>query len=322
MTVSSPRIRSDGVNVMKTHRFSVLVNCCLPDSCKNSDTVQDFFEQYEDHGCLLLPDSYSDEGAPTRLVISCHGAGGTVTTDDAQVMGQILTRYLLANGYAVMDVNGLPEAYAAKRGIDLRNNIGSPIAVQSYVKAYHYCVEHFNLKREVFVHGASMGGISSTNLVLSDCIPVIAHSAFCPVLDAYHEIFLHPWSGGLPKVALGKIYGLDTDENGEYIYDAQKLCGYDPMQLVSQKPYPVPVKFWHCEDDPVVCFAVTRSFVDAIKQNGGIAYLRAFPYGGHEPQLVGESIASPFGNAVFDGEEIKITLAVEEVFAWIRSFDK
>ena len=307
---------------MKIHRFSVLVNCRLPDLCKNSDTVQDFSAQYEDHGCLLLPDSYSDEGAPTRLVISCHGAGGTVTTDDAQVMGQTLTRYLLANGYAVMDVNGLPEAYAAERGIDLRNNIGSPIAVQSYVKAYRYCIEHFNLKREVFVHGASMGGISSTNLVLSGSIPVIAHSAFCPVLDAYHEIFLHPWSGGLPKVALGKIYGLDTDENGDYIYDAHKLCGYDPAQLVSQKAYPVPVKFWHCEDDPVVSFAVTERFAELVRQKGGEAYLCALSHGGHEPQLVGEPIAAPRGNTAHEGEELKITPAVEGVFAWIQGFDK
>ena len=167
---------------MKTHRFTIQVNCYLPNESAVTDKLQDSEEIYEDCGCLLLPDSYTDTGAPTRLVISCHGAGGTVTTDDAQVMGQTLTRYLLANGYAVMDVNGLPEAYAEKKGIDLRNNVGTPIAVRSYVKAYHYCMDNFNLKREVFVHGGSMGGISSTNLVLSGCIPVIAHSAFCPVL--------------------------------------------------------------------------------------------------------------------------------------------
>ena len=82
-----------------------------------------------------------------------------------------------------MDVNGLPLEYANKNGIDIRNNIGSPIAIRSYVKAYHYCMDRFNLKPQVFVHGGSMGGISSTNLVLSGMIPVIAHSAFCPVLD-------------------------------------------------------------------------------------------------------------------------------------------
>ena len=306
---------------MKTHRFSVLVNCCLPDSCKNSDTVQDFFEQYEDHGCLLLPDSYSDEGAPTRLVISCHGAGGTVTTDDAQVMGQTLTRYLLANGYAVMDVNGLPEAYAAKRGIDLRNNIGSPIAVQSYVKAYHYCVEHFNLKREVFVHGGSMGGISSTNLVLCGCIPVIAHSAFCPVLDTYNEIFQHPWSGGLPKHAMGKIYGFKISDDDEYIYDESKLSGYNPTRNTKSICYPVPVKFWHCQDDPTVSYQITKEFVERIKEHGGIASLRSFSHGGHEPQLVGDPIANPCGSTTYGEVELQIYPAVEEAFIWIRNFD-
>ncbi len=306
---------------MKTYHFSIPVNCYLPDENAVSDKLQDFEQIYEDHGCLLLPDSYTDTGVPTRLVISCHGAGGTVTTDDAQVMGQVLTRYLLANGYAVMDVNGLPEEFAAKEGVDLRNNIGSPIAVRSYVKAYHYCMEHFNFKREVFVHGGSMGGISSTNLVLCGCISVIAHSAFCPVLDTYNEIFLHPWSSGLPKIALGKIYGFDMDEDGEYVYDERKLCGYNPAQSRKAKRYPVPVKFWHCVDDEVVSFAVTKRFVDGIKENGGIAHLRALPYGGHEPQLVGEPVATPCGNAVVGGEALKITPAVEEVFVWIRSFD-
>jgi hypothetical protein len=306
---------------MKIHSFAIRVNCHLPDGNAATDTLQDLEELYEDRGCLLLPDSYTETGAPTRLVISCHGAGGTVTTDDAQVKGQALTRYLLANGYAVMDVNGLPEAYAANEGIDLRNNVGTPIAVRSYVKAYHYCIERFNLKREVFVHGGSMGGISSTNLVLSGCIPVIAHSAFCPVLDTYNEIFLHPWSGGLPKTALGRIYGFETDENGEYIYDERKLCGYNPARSDKAKHYPVPVKFWQCVDDPVVSFDVTQRFVNEIRENGGVAYLRAFPYGGHEPQLVGKPIARPSGNTVVDGKTLQILPAVEEVFVWMRNFD-
>ena len=231
------------------------------------------------------------------------------------------TQYLVANGYAVMGVNGLPQRFSEEYGIDIRNNVGSALSVECNVKAYFRCMEKFNLLPEVIVFGASMGGISSTNLVLSGCIPVIAHSAFCPVLDAYNEIFLHPWSGGLPKTALGKIYGFDTDENGTYIYDERKLFGYNPAQNAKAKHYPVPVKFWHCIDDPVVSFAVTQNFVNAIKQNGGTAYLRALPYGGHEPQLVGEPIDAPCGNAVFEGERLKITPAVEEVFVWIRNFD-
>ena len=167
---------------MKIHRFKISVNCFLPNENLATDALQDFEDLREDFGFIFLPESYSDEGEPTRLVINCHGAGGTVSTDDSQVEHQVLTRYLLANGFAVMDVNGLPESYSREHEIDIRNNVGTPIAVRSYVKAYHYCMDHFNLKPDVFVHGGSMGGISSTNLVLSGCIPVISHSAFCPVL--------------------------------------------------------------------------------------------------------------------------------------------
>lgn len=301
---------------MNIHRFSVDVSCSLPNDNEESGSF------YKDNCFLAFPDSYSDDGEATRLVISCHGAGGTVTTDDAQVEGQIMTAYLLANGYAVMDTNGLPEAYALEKGIDLRNNIGSPIAIRCYLEAYSYCMEHFNLKREVFVHGGSMGGISSTNLVLSGLIPVIAHTCLCPVLDTYNQIFLHPWSGGLPKTALGKIYALDVDENGEYIYDEDKILGFNPVENPKSSFYPVPVKFWHCKDDGTVSYSVTEKFIERIQRNGGIACLRSFEYGAHEPQLVGDPVEAPSGTVSYNGTTLKITPAIEEVFAWIRKYDR
>lgn len=305
----------------KIHRFFIPVNCNLSNENEITDNQQDFYQLYMDNGFIILPANYSESGPATRLVINCHGAGGTVTTDDSQVEHQALTQYLVANNFAVMDVNGLPFKYAEKYDIDIRNNIGSPIAIRSYVKAYHYCMDHFNLKPDVFVHGGSMGGISSTNLVLSGMIPVIAHSAFCPVLDTYNQIFLNPWSGGLPKNALGKIYGLDTDESGEYIYDERKIMGYNPAKNKKAEIYPVPVKFWHCIDDGTVSYKVTEAFISKIKENGGVAYLRPFPYGGHEPQLVGENALKPCGIDVFDGDKIDIKPAVEETFIWIKSFE-
>jgi len=299
---------------MQKHRFSVLINCAVQNE-------EEFQKLYEDSGFLILPDCYTKTGESTRLVINCHGAGGTVTTDDSQVEHQTLTQYLVANGFAVMDVNGLPLEYATEKDIDIRNNIGSPIAIRSYVAAYSYCMKNFNLKPQVFVHGGSMGGISSTNLVLSESIPVIAHSAFCPVLDTYSEIFLHPWSDGLPKYALGKIYDFDKNENGEYIYNEEKINGYNPIQNPKTEHYPVPVKFWHCEDDEVVSIDITRKFINKLIASGCKAHLRTFATGGHGPELVGEYVKNPCGNTVFGQTKLEITPAVEEAFAWIKSFD-
>ena len=300
------------------HRFRIPVVC--GQTTDGNDAI------YDDNGVLMLPAAYRDAGAPTVLVINCHGAGGTVETDDSQIEGQAITKYLLANGYAVMDVNGLPREYAALAGIDIRNNIGSPIAVQSYISAYHYCMEHFNLKREVLVHGGSMGGISSTNLVLSGKVPVLAQSGFCPVLDTYHQIFLHPWSGGLPKTALGIFYGLEKREDGAWVYDAEKIRGYNPMERCVDADgreclaYPVPVRFWQCEDDGTVDIAVTKRFVSAVQNAGGTAALRTFPDGGHEPQDWGTPTEHPCGRSVLGGEAIQIRPAVEEAFAWLTGF--
>ena len=227
--------------------------------------------------------------------------------------------YLLSNGYAVMDTNGLPYRYCEKYGVDDRNNIGSPIAMDCYVNAYHYCMKNFNLKPDVFVHGGSMGGISSTNLVLSGSIPVIAHTAFCPVLDAYNEIFLHPWSDGLPKTAEGILYSFEKDDNGEWIYDAEKLKDHNPM--VSTKKHPCPVWFCHCEDDPIVNPEITKAYIARAKAQGVETDLLLFPKGGHEPKTYGEPVSDPSGIAVFQSEPIIIRPAVEYAFRWIQSHE-
>lgn len=305
---------------MNVNRFKIPVNCATD--------IYDAEEIYYDYGMIAFPGSYSEKGEATRLVISCHGAGGTVTTDDSQVEQQILTKYLLANGYAVMDVNGLPAEFALKKGIDVRNNIGSPIASQSYIKAYRYCIDNFNLKKEIFVHGASMGGISSTNFVLSNAAPVIAQSGFCPVLDTYNQIYLHPWTNGAPKIALEKIYKLEFDKNGDSIYDESKIQGYNPMGRIllvegsECLTYPVPVKFWHCEDDDIVNVESTKRFVKAIKNAGGIAELCTFESGGHQPQLCGDILSETCGTTEFQGEVLNITPAVDGVLSWIKHFER
>ncbi len=297
---------------MKSVFFKTKVNCKIP--------YVNEYEYYYDDGILLLPNTYSTDGAPTRLVIMCHGAGGTITTDDAQIINSTLAKYLLANGYAVVDVNGLPKDFADKYDINIKNNIGSPIATESYVKAYKYCIENYNFYKEVFVHGGSMGGISSTNLVLSGEIPVIAQTGFCPVLDTYNQIFLHPWSNGLPKFALGKIYSLEKDKNGEYIYNEDAILGCNPIN--SDKKHPCPVYFAHGIDDDIVDHKVTVKYVQKVKSQGVEGKLTILSGGKHEPQMYGEYLEKTLGNCYFEGNKLNVTLAIEEAFEWIKTHDK
>lgn len=295
-----------------TEFFSVSVMCKVP--------YDDQYELYEDRGFIMMPENNQTTGKLTRLVISCHGAGGSVHTDDAQIINHPLTKYLLANGYAVMDMAGLPMEYCKKYGIDYFNNIGGPIAMDSYVKGYQYCIGKYPLHKEVLIHGASMGGISSTNLVLSKRIPILAQTGFCPVLDTYNEIYLKPWSDGLPREALGKIYSLDKNEDGSYQYDENKIHPYNPMKnsLISQ--YPAPVRFWHSVNDHVVSHKVTEEFIRMLRENGADANVTLLPDGYHEPQDYGPGVTNPGGNIIYNGSTLFITEAIDGAFRFLNQF--
>ena len=109
-----------------------------------------------------------------------------------------------------------------------------------------------------------------------------------------------------PSTSQSYVCYVDVENDG-YIYDEKKVAGYDPAKNKKAEVYPIPVKFWHCIDDHVVSYEITKKFVDTIKENGGIACLRAFPHGGHEPQLVGEIIKNPCGISIFQGNPIEIS---------------
>lgn len=114
------------------HRFTVEVNCAPMYIAEDNlgPEFADGTDMYTDYGVLIFPKSYTDTGKKTRLVISAHGGGGTVSADSSQAEYQSISQYLVANGYAVMDVNGLPEQYAIDHGnLRLQDSVGSYIAI-------------------------------------------------------------------------------------------------------------------------------------------------------------------------------------------------
>ena len=321
------------------HRFSVEVNCAPLKSVEPSidPELTDSYDPHTDYGVIIFPKTYTDSGKKTRLVIHCHGGGGKVDATTSQLEGQPITKYLVANGYALMDVNGLPQTFATAKGnLRIQDSVGSYIAMQSYHKAYDYCMENFNLEPEVFIMGISEGGITGANLCLEEVIPVRAHAAWSPVLDTYNQIFLKPWySRKGPVEVLSVLYGFDPiettakNDNQKWTYDETKVQGYNPaknkvitIEETEYRYYPVPIKIWHCMDDGTVSYDVSANFIQGIKNAGGIAYLRTFETGGHEVKLIGEPLENPIGNTEYiDGTTLEVKLAMDETLLWFRRFD-
>ena len=160
--------------------FTVSVDTSVPDTDGTALSLQDTQTFENDKGKIYLPSSYSATGNPTRLIIHCHGASqnynnGTVFPKASSL---VTIDYLLAKGYAVMDVNGLPGTHSF-----YATTCGNPVAYRSYLAAYKWAVTKYNLYKDIFVIGISAGSVPALQISQIETIPVLACVTYCGIMD-------------------------------------------------------------------------------------------------------------------------------------------
>ena len=129
--------------------------------------------------CVLrLPDSYSYNGKPTRLVLACHGASGYISSSANKWYNdnwQDFMDYLNEAGYATFDANVLPTT----EGTNIMGYaLGSPLYISILKKAYDYIIFNYNVYDKIFVHGTSMGGVGATAFASVYPYLVLAESSY------------------------------------------------------------------------------------------------------------------------------------------------
>ena len=190
------------------HNLHLTMKVGLVDLTSNSDEINgnpSLHKEYAaDHGILALPESYTPDGTPTRLIIFTHGSAVYYKSSiNLLNVNDINTEYWLSEGYAIMDMDGtmtgssdedsiLNKQYGVSVDDDgtkygsnnvtiNRSHFYEPSALQSYVTAYRWIISHFNIKTDgVFSIGRSMGGGMQFVLAKSSTIPIIASAAIVP----------------------------------------------------------------------------------------------------------------------------------------------
>lgn len=239
-------------SVLQKEDYSQYVDCSLSvdtnvaNVVNNNLTLQDSQVFESDNGRIYLPTSYSPMGDKTRLIIHCHGASQNYNNGSIfpKTSSLITVDYLLAKGYAVLDVNGLPGTHSF-----YATTIGNPIAYRSYVKAYEWAVSNFNLHKEIFVIGISAGSVPALQISNISNIPVLACVTYCGIMDFTRGWMLlggyHPNNQGpLIKAYLATKFGFTgtqptlgnvdpcSDDEWKYLVDnVEKFSGWNPYTM-------------------------------------------------------------------------------------------
>lgn len=195
--------------------------------------IQDSREIKQGYGIIALPKTYSNTGAPTRLIIYCHGGAtkyGPSTTRFKE--GDIDPDYWLAEGYAMLDIDGNCDSL-------IEQNRLFPESIQSYVSAYEWAIKNYNLCTDgVFLGGRSLGAAMSIRL-MDTKIPALAVCANAPSTNPMK--FLNSYSGSVRKKVAEK-YGfagtqpiwtnsnpMSEDEFDYFLNNLDKIVRYNPL---------------------------------------------------------------------------------------------
>lgn len=169
--------------------------------------------------CVLsLPSSYQREGKATPIIMFCHGHSGYINNDSwsgnsADLLA--LVRSFTSNGFAVFDVDNTANASAGNA------DIGNPKIMESYLKAFEYIKDNYNVESDFYLYSMSFGTFVAMNFLKwypSKIKTAILSAPRASIRSVYDR------GGDYPK-EIAEGFGF-SDQTGA-TYESDKVKGYD-----------------------------------------------------------------------------------------------
>ena len=137
-----------------------------------------------DEAIISLPNEYTADGAPSKLILYCHGASDTAISPSSTPPS--------IDGFAVVQFTGSPSNLRNEDYCETGTSMGNWQFIRCAVSVYRYCCENFNIdRRNIYVLGTSLGGLCALNIAMSGCLPVRAVGLDAPVIDLYHDAYFN-----------------------------------------------------------------------------------------------------------------------------------
>ncbi len=250
--------------------------------------VRDRFEPAECECVLALPDSYTDDGEETPLIISFHGSGMRVCEKDNMIGGLAFVTQCINAGYAALDVNG-SEWHGRTQGCFEH--------LMAAYRAYKYVTRKYNLSRQVLIAGGSMGGQSAFNFIGMFPNIVTAAGIFFPRLNldtvevdghsclgSWDKTVKQQETGNSPRDRIRVTHRFPSEEWCE-----RNVIGFNPHKTRSftnsdgEKVVipPCPIKIWHGTADQTIDYMISVGYAEAVRRAGCYIELHLLEGVGH-----------------------------------------
>ena len=200
--------------------FQVKVNQSVSNFWNSGSTNQEPESFKGSTAVMILPDSYSETGTPTKIIMYCHGMSRNVSYtqwsgNDVTALAQ--KEYWRSQGVAVFDCNG-----PHNNGGEYLYANGAPQSVDAYRKSFEYIIQHYNIDPEIYVVAGSMGGLVGLNYCYTyNNVRALA------LLSAWTSNYYCGWGQNV-KTPYTEFYGF-TDTT---TYESEKVSGWDPWSRI------------------------------------------------------------------------------------------
>ena len=338
--------------------FTYMVDTTIPTRRTSGTTVQDGENFQADKGIVILPESYTSNGNPTRLVMFAHGLGGLITSSSTSLSQSFpLHQALLADGYAIFEINGTPGHEDATY-----SHFGAPVFGRSCVDAYQYLIAKYNFKTDgILTYGYSVGGLGSLELPSLN-LPIIAQLTYAGVYDVFKSSYSKQTAAGkadfLARFGMTD-YSFTLTNGGNNVVPPQQERDYiiehrdiwaryanlvygvttpDIARMYSVWPAPSvtysaeeesiydglvinnrpPCLFIHGESDTTIMKRYTTYLATMIGNSGGVADVRFFTGGTHQNILtIGDNVLYTAAN----GQTLTLNASSYEGLLFLKRFN-
>ena len=191
--------------------FSVVYNAAIDNLAATTFSEP---SQGENYVCttavVLLPDNYTFDGKPSRVIINFHGWSHYVhykKWGTSNGFTKQKERWAAA-GYAVIDVNHKDSA-CPSNGLSGYSGLGSRQDDECYRKAFEWVKNHYNVEDTCFIVCGSAGGMNGINACYN--WPDVRCGVW---LDVWADVAAHPYPDSCGKYYYGYTGSYDASKVG------------------------------------------------------------------------------------------------------------